>query len=338
MKSSPALRNRAHLGTAPGGPRTVPVRSAWPGTKALTFCSPPQRADMLRKGTVRGPGAVSRCALRNRAHNRRLHRMLNPSLPVLLAVAGLAARAAVEPLGPSSRRTGLVISEIMYHPLPRADGKNLEFIEIYNSEATPADISGFRLSGAVDFTFPTNTILAPLSFLAVAPVPADVQNAYNLTGVLGPFGNPTNGLPNDAGTIRLRNKAGAVLLEVTYSDQSPWPPAADGAGHSLVLARPSLGEGDPRAWASSALIGGSPGTFEPANNDPLSAVVINEFLAHTDDPAVDYIELYNHSNQSLDLSGCILTDDPLTNKFVIPPKTFVAAAGFLFYTQTNMNF
>src|SRR6058998_666148 len=52
------------LGTAPGGPRTVPVRSAWPGTKALTFCSPPQRADMLRTGTVRGPGGQYRDAPR----------------------------------------------------------------------------------------------------------------------------------------------------------------------------------------------------------------------------------------------------------------------------------
>src|SRR5204863_261924 len=50
---------RAHLGTAPAGPRTVSVRSVWPATKSLTFCSPPQRADMLRTGTVRGPGAVS---------------------------------------------------------------------------------------------------------------------------------------------------------------------------------------------------------------------------------------------------------------------------------------
>ena len=52
----------AHLGTAPAGPRTVPVRRAWPGKKSLAFCSPPQRAAVLRTGTVRGPGEESRCA------------------------------------------------------------------------------------------------------------------------------------------------------------------------------------------------------------------------------------------------------------------------------------
>src|SRR5205823_6886086 len=43
-------------GTAAAGLRTVPVRSAWPGTKGPTCCNPPHRADMLRTGTVRGPG------------------------------------------------------------------------------------------------------------------------------------------------------------------------------------------------------------------------------------------------------------------------------------------
>src|SRR5439155_22220541 len=153
--------------------------------------------------------------------------------------------------------------------------------------------------------------------LVVAPVPADVQSGYAISGVFGGFGNSTNSLPNDGGTIRLRNKSDAILLEVNYSDEPPWPAAADGAGHSLVLARPSLGERDPLAWAPSVFVGGSPGALEPADTDPLSNVVINEFLAHTDDPEVDYIELYNHNNQILDLSGCVLTDDPLTNKFVL---------------------
>jgi len=188
-----------------------------------------------------------------------------PALSVAaFSFAGTETHAALaEPLGPSSRRTGLVISELMYHPLPQHDGKNLEFVELYNSEAFPADISGYRLSGDVDFIFPINTVLPALSLLVVAPAPADVQGFYGISGVLGPFGNGTNSLPNDDGVIRLRNKAGAVLLEVHYSDAPPWPAAADGAGHSLVLARPSLGEGDPNAWGPSIFVGGSPGTREP---------------------------------------------------------------------------
>ena len=67
-------------------------------------------------------------------------------------------------------------------------------------------------------------------------------------------------------------------------------------------------------------------------------MVINEFLAHTDPPDYDYIELYNHSTNSVDISGCILTDDPATNKFVIPPGTIIPPRGFVFYSETNMNF
>ena len=46
---------------------------------------------------------------------------------------------------------------------------------------------------------------------------------------------------DDAGRVRLRSKAGAVLLEVNYEGTAPWPLAADGTGHSMVLARPSYG-------------------------------------------------------------------------------------------------
>ena len=37
------------------------------------------------------------------------------------------------------------------------------------------------------------------------------------------------------------------------------------------------------------------------------------------------MELYNHSNSSNDLSGCVLTDNLATNKFILAPGT--AAAG-----------
>src|SRR5262249_47637798 len=129
-----------------------------------------------------------------------------------------------EPIGPSSRRTGLVISEIMYHPMKRADGRNLEFIEIYNSSPWPEDIGNHRISGAVDFKFAPGTSIGPLTYLVLAPKPADIQAVYGISGVLGPLtnsqqpGNLTNVIDNGGGTIRLRDELDAVLLEAVYGD------------------------------------------------------------------------------------------------------------------------
>ncbi|MGC8990423.1 MAG: lamin tail domain-containing protein, partial [Verrucomicrobiia bacterium] len=255
--------------------------------------------------------------------------------PTQNAATTSAIAFPTEPLGPSSRNTGMIISEIMYHPKARPDGRNLEFVELYNARSVFEDLSGWRLSGDIDFTFPDGFSLQAGEFVVVAASPEDIKAVYGITNVLGPY---TGSLPNDSGRIRLRNNLDAIRLEVNYSDQPPWPAAADGAGHSLVLAKPSYGEGDPRAWAASELIGGSPGTTDAFYPTPLRNVVINEFLAHTDPPFQDFIELYNHSNSPVDVSGCWLTDSPTTNRFRIPDNTLIPARGFLAFDQTQLGF
>jgi regulation of enolase protein 1 (concanavalin A-like superfamily) len=265
-----------------------------------------------------------------------------------LSAVTAAANALPSPserLGQASRLTSLVFSEIMYHPGDTRGVINtndqgfvtnsLEFVEIYNALGTPEDLSGFRLSGNIDYRFPAGTIMPGGGFLVVARSPDDVASVYGLSGVLGPF---TNNLPNSGGTVRLRNRADAVLLEVNYDTQPPWPISPDGAGHSLVLARPSLGLADPRAWAASDAVGGSPGRGDSITTDPLSAVVINEFLAHTDLPDLDFVELYNTSSQSLDLGGASLSDSPDTNKFIFPAGTTIPGHGFLVRNELELGF
>lgn len=245
------------------------------------------------------------------------------------------AQLTYEPLGPASRRTGLSISEIMYHPRDRADGRNVEFVEIYNSNPFAEDISGYRFSGSFDFTFPPNTIIGGNGFLVIAPAPSDIEAEYGIAGVLGGY---TNNLPNNAGLIRLRKKSGAVVLEVPYQDGAPWPVAADGAGHSLVLAKASYGERNARAWAASAYMGGSPGMLDPTPTGRLENVMINELLAHTDPPLLDFLELYNYSPFEADLSGCFLTDERNTNIFRIPDGTILGPGGFLAFDQNELGF
>ena len=240
-----------------------------------------------------------------------------------------------EPLGPSSRRSSVVLSEIMDHPAERADGLNSEFVELYNANPWSEDISGWRLSGDISYTFPEGTRMPAKGYLAVARRPADFLQVYGQTNVLGGF---SNNIPNGSGLLRLRKKAGGVVFEVTYSDSAPWPVAADGTGHSLILARPSYGEANPRSWEASAFKGGSPGGPDPLPTNILNHVVINEVLAHTDPPALDFVELHNHSAVAVDLSGAWLSDSPVTNKFRIPDGNVLAPGGFIAFNETQLGF
>jgi hypothetical protein len=238
-----------------------------------------------------------------------------------------------EPIGPATRRGPFVFSEIMYHPATRTDGKNVEFIELYNSQPWAEDLTGYRISGDVSFDFPSGTTIPALGRLVVAAVPADVQAAYGITGVLGPF---TGQLKDSGGALRLRNEGDGIAFEVDYDSEHSWTAAPDGGGPSLVLARPSLGMTNPLAWAASALVGGSPGAAEPEPANPQAGVVINEVLANS--AGVDFVELHNSNPTAVDLSGCVLTDTPDVAKYTFPPGTVIPPVGFLSRTETELGF
>jgi len=241
-----------------------------------------------------------------------------------------------ETIGACSRKTPVVFSEIMWKPAPRADGKNLEFLEIYNSNPWFQDIGGYQITCAdMNYTFPAGTQIPGGGYLVVAAAPADIESVYGITNVAGPY----TGSLKHSETLELLDEQTNVLLTVPYTDVYPWPVATEGTGHSLVLANPTYGEGDPRAWDLSDVVGGSPGRMDGFTPSPLRNVVINEILPHSENPVVpQFIELYNHATNSVDVSGCILTDDPTTNKFVIPPGTVIGPAGFVSFTHSQFGF
>jgi hypothetical protein len=232
-----------------------------------------------------------------------------------------------EPQASCSRATPIVFSEIMWRPAPRRDTNNCEFLEIYNSNPWFQDISSYQIVCAdMNYTFPPGTIISGGSFLVIAASPGSIQNVYGITNIMGPY----NGSLKHSETLQLIDEHGSILLTVPYTDTFPWPVAAAGTGHSIFLANPSYGEGDPRAWAISDIVGGSPGQMQSFHPSPLRNVVLNKVLAHSENPAVPaFVELYNHSSQTVDLSGCILTDDTATNQFVVPSGTTIGPAGFV---------
>lgn len=239
-----------------------------------------------------------------------------------------------EPIGLASRRTGIVISEVMYADGPVAGTNSVEFIEIYNAGSIFEDLSGWRLEGEANFTFPAGARIEAGQFLVLAGDAAAFRGEYGFDA----FGTFSGRLNSGGGLLRVRDELNAVRLEFEYSSEDPWPVAARGTGHSLVLNRPSYGISDPRAWAASANRGGSPGNDEPWGRSPLASVRINELLVRPVAPVRDFVELYNRSNSEVDLSGAVLTDNADTNRFVFPAGTRIPARGFISVDRDALGF
>jgi len=166
---------------------------------------------------------------------------------------------------------GLVVSEIMYHPVDQDEA--LEFIELYNNQATSEDLSGYAFTNGIEYEFKPATVIGAKQYLVVARDPNALQAAYpDLVGsVQGPF---TGRLGNDGERIELSNANGAIVISVRYGDERPWPSSPDGAGHSLILVK--LG-GDPQeasSWSPSTYIGGTPGGPDQAQVGPKDPTMV----------------------------------------------------------------
>jgi hypothetical protein len=243
-----------------------------------------------------------------------------------------ASYGLMRQLGPSSRRSPLIISEIMYHPSDLSGSNDLEFVELFNTEPVDWDISGFRLEGETDYTFPDGTIFPGRSFIVVAGDPATAESEYGISGVYGPLDGNLN---NAGGVLRLVNMRGGVLLEIEYNDRYPWPEEADGLGHSLVMTRPDYGENDPRAWEASTARGGNPGTTNSLDLAGADGVCINEVLAEHPGGQAAFIELYNNSTTPANISGYYLSDNPDQLKFRIPDSTTILPGGYKAFSTND---
>ena len=164
----------------------------------------------------------------------------------------------------------VVINEIHYHPKTDAGDPEAatrgEFVELFNSGATPVSLKGWRFTRGIDYWLPNDATIGAGGFLVVAADPAYVRNRHGLAAeaVVGGY---LSRLTNDAETIRLEDPRRNPADEVRYADDGDWPPEADGQGPSLELANPALSNEAGGSWRASPS-GGTPGapngTFEAA--------------------------------------------------------------------------
>src|SRR5688572_28932618 len=126
--------------------------------------------------------------------------MSNPEVPMSFS------RAAALLLLASPAWAGVVINELLYHAPDDLDA--LQFIELHNPDAdTVADLTGWRLTKGVKYTFPAGTTLPAGGYLVLCKDLAAFKKHYG-SDAAGRF---EGSLAHDKGTVELVDARGKTV-------------------------------------------------------------------------------------------------------------------------------
>jgi len=190
----------------------------------------------------------------------------------------------------------VLITEIHYNP---ANGDDYEFIELYNAGQSSINLSGYKLTGGISFTFPAGSEIANGEYLIIA----NNADTYSNNGyqVYGWVGNP---LPNDFGAdIRLLSDTDQVIDIISYIEGG-----TPGQQNSIQI-------------------------IEDLYINEIQAIN-NTIIQDENGEYEDWIELYNGSDLPIDIGGLYITDDfTIPTKYQIsnsnPDITTIKKGGFL---------
>ena len=139
----------------------------------------------------------------------------------------------------------IVINEIHYDVPDKTI--RAEFIELHNPSSSAINVSGWRVSSAVNYDIPENTIIESGGFLVIAEDPNVILSEWGVNAV-GPW---SGSLANEGEIIRLRDSSGTTVDEVDYKSGFPWPVVGSSPGYSIELINPILENDIGGSWRSS---------------------------------------------------------------------------------------
>lgn len=151
----------------------------------------------------------------------------------------------------------LIVINELHHTSP-SDDDIYEFLELYNADVVPVDLSGYTFIGvnpptSLTSSFPAGTFIAPGEYIVVADTPATyTSQGYQVFDFNG-------GLSANGEEITLKDTDGNIIDTVTYTSTDPWPTTPNAGGPSLSLLDPALDNSLPGSWAPSNEPGGTPG-------------------------------------------------------------------------------
>jgi hypothetical protein len=203
--------------------------------------------------------------------------------------------------------SNLKINEWMADPASGSD-----WFELYSPDPNPVAIGGLYLSNALKKN-PYKYRIPDLSYVGSGALGFQkfVADDASTNGA-----NHTNfKLSKGGDEVGLFSALGSAIDSVQFSAQ------ATGVSEGRL----------PDGAANIVRFAATP-TPGASNFQPLTSVVINEILTHTDPPEEDALELYNPGSADVAIGGFYLSDSPSNfKKFQIPAGTVVAAHGYIVF-------
>lgn len=194
-----------------------------------------------------------------------------------------------------------------------------DWFELFNPGSEPVVLSGLRLTDT--FGTPDSYVIPTLSFIGLGSNAFQRFEADNPLTPAGPE-HVNFKLAKEGDAIFLLASNNATIIDgVSFGFQTTGVSEGrlpDGAGYTVPFPEtPTPGD---------------------ANYLPLTSVVVNEILTHTDPPLEDAIELRNLTGADLNIGGWYLSDDKDSlRKFRIPTDTMLPANGFKVFYEVAFN-
>ena len=220
----------------------------------------------------------------------------------------------------------VVINEVMASnstTVTDQDGEYDDWIEVYNTTNATINLSGYFLSDDADaldkYAIPAGTTISANGYLIIW-----ADNDVDQTGLHATFKLSATGE-----AVFLSNTNATIIDEVTFGAQNT----------DVSLARSPNGTGDFTTQAPTFNGTNDNAIDGPASDIGFGEIVINEFVAANDSTSTitddngqyeDWIELYNNTNQAIDLTGVFLSNNKTNLKeWRFPNGTSIAANGYL---------
>lgn len=196
----------------------------------------------------------------------------------------------------------IIINELFVDPTPSIGLPEYEYIELYNTTNSAINLTDWIISiGTTDKVFPV-AIIEPDSFVIL--IKEDVIDSF--PNNISKIGFSSIALTNEGSVVILKDKTGAIISTIAYTDKWYNDANKSDGGWSIERVNPNLFcEGKNNWRASKSNIGGTPGK----QNSVFGEVVNIENFRITKAFIVDSSTVQVHFNKSL--NSLILQDSSL---------------------------